>query len=65
MEFPGYPVVRTLCFHNSGRKFQLWLRNEDSACPPGVAKKIKYKQQNLKTFQTIGEVVRGVTKLLP
>ena len=58
-------MLRTLRFHSSRPEFDLWLRNEDPPCPPGAAKNKKYKQQNMKSFQTIGEVVRGVTKLLP
>ena len=28
-EFPGGPVVRTLCFHSSGHRFNPWLGNLD------------------------------------
>ena len=26
-EFPGVPVVRTLCFHCTGQRFDAWLGN--------------------------------------
>ena len=31
-EFPGGPMVRILCFHGQGYRFNPWLGNKDPAC---------------------------------
>ena len=40
-DFPGVPVVKTLCFHFTGWGFHLWLGNLRSCMPHGVARKKK------------------------
>ena len=40
-DFPGVPVVKTLCFHITGHGFDCWSRDEDTTCCPTWPKKQK------------------------
>ena len=54
MEFPGCPVVRTLCSHFPGPGFNPWSRNWDpTSCVVWPKKKEKEKEK--KKFQLFGD----------
>ena len=40
-DFPGSPVVKTLCFHCTGHGFDPWSENEDPTCHAVWSKKKK------------------------
>ena len=40
-DFPGSPVVKTLCFHCTGHGFDPWSENEDPTCHEVWSKKKK------------------------
>ena len=40
-DFPGSPVVKTLCFHCTGHGFDPWSENEDPTCHAVCSKKKK------------------------
>ena len=42
-DFPGGPVVKTLCFHCRGRGFNPWLGNSDPACHVARPQKKSFK----------------------
>ena len=51
-EFPGSPVVRTLCFHCHGPKVQFLVEELRRSCKPCGATPVPPKLGNLGTSQT-------------
>ena len=46
-EFPGGPLVRTLCFHCQGPRFNPWLGNKDPRSHSVQPKKKKERERGL------------------
>ena len=56
-EFPGGPVVKTLCFHCWGRGFNTWSGNWDPTC---CEAKIKIKNK-IKLYKELLKLNRKTT----
>ena len=46
-EFPGRPVIRTLCFHSRGPRFDRWSGNQD---PASYVTALKKEKKEKKTY---------------
>ena len=56
-DFPGGPVVKSLCFQCRGHRFDLWLGNKDPTCHAARPKN-KQTKKNTKKY-TICTSARG------
>ena len=57
-DFPGGPVVKTLCFHCRGRRFDPWSGNYDPLSFTVRLKERKGKKGRKRLLFTVSEVLK-------